>query len=112
MRAGLDLGGIFRRSRDHGLRPESVAAIAREWAPRMGLSEAEISSYLLENIHYRLDAECRQGLALYFELAAECGIIARVPELEFLGAERRAGKLGNGGGRSGNESPVAAWHLK
>ena len=42
MREGLDLGGIFRRSRDHGLRPESVAAIAREWAPRMGLSEAEI----------------------------------------------------------------------
>lgn len=90
MRAGLDLGGIFRRSRDHGLRPESVAAIAREWAPRMGLSEAAISSYLLENIHYRLDAECRRGLALYFELAVECGIIARVPELEFW--ERSGGR--------------------
>jgi chorismate dehydratase len=83
MRAGLDLGGIFRRSRDHGLRPESVAAIAREWAPRMGLSEAGISSYLLENIHYQLDAECRRGLARYFELAAECGVIERAPELEF-----------------------------
>jgi chorismate dehydratase len=83
MRAGLDLGGIFRRSRDHGLRPESVAAIAKEWAPRMGLSEAGISSYLLENIHYRLDAECRRGLARYFELAVECGVIEHAPELEF-----------------------------
>jgi chorismate dehydratase len=83
MREGLELGGIFRRSRDHGLRPENVAEIAREWAPRMGLAEAEIVRYLRENIHYRLDAECRRGLALYFELAAECGVIERVPELEF-----------------------------
>ena len=40
MRAGVDLGGIFRRSRDHGLLPENVAAIAKEWSQRMGLSEA------------------------------------------------------------------------
>jgi chorismate dehydratase len=83
MRTEVELGGIFRRSRDHGLRPENVAAIAREWAPRIGLGEAEIVRYLQENIHYRLDAECRAGLALYFELAAECGVIERVPELEF-----------------------------
>jgi chorismate dehydratase len=83
MREGLELGGIFRRSRDHGLRPENVAAIAREWSPRMGLEESEIVRYLQENIHYRLDAECRKGLARYFELAAECGVIERAPELEF-----------------------------
>jgi chorismate dehydratase len=83
MREGLELGGIFRRSRDHGLLPANVAAIAREWAPRMGLEEAEIASYLQENIHYRLDAECRKGLALYFALAAECGVIEQAPELEF-----------------------------
>ncbi len=83
MRAGLDLGGIFRRSRDHGLLPENVAAAAKEWSRRMGLSEAKIAGYLRENIHYRLDAECRKGLALYFELAAECGVIEQVPELEF-----------------------------
>lgn len=83
MREGLDLGGIFRRSRDHGLQPENVAAIAREWAPRMGLTEVEIVSYLQENIHYRLDAECQEGLALYFRLAAECGVIERAPELEY-----------------------------
>ena len=70
MREGLELGGIFRRSRDRGLKPENLAAIAREWSPRMGLAEAEIE-------------ECRRGLALYFELAAECGAIQRVPELEF-----------------------------
>jgi chorismate dehydratase len=84
MRAGVELAEIFRRSRDHGLQPENVAATAREWSPRMGLDEAEIASYLRENIHYVLDAECRKGLALYFKLAAECGVIEQVPELEFL----------------------------
>ncbi len=84
MRAGLDLAGIFRRSRDHGLLPENVEATAKEWSRRMGLNEAEIASYLHENIHYTLDAECRKGLALYFQLAAECGVIEQVPELEFL----------------------------
>jgi chorismate dehydratase len=67
-----------------------VKAIAREWAPKMGLTEAEIVSYFRENIHYSLDAECRKGLALYFKLAAECGVIEKVPELEFLeGAQVR-----------------------
>jgi chorismate dehydratase len=90
MRPGLDLAGIFQRSRDHGLQPESVASIAKEWSPRMGLSETDITSYLRDNIHYKLDAECRKGLALYFKLAAACGVIAAAPELEFLEASRGA----------------------
>jgi chorismate dehydratase len=84
MDSRLDLAGIFRRSRDHGLLPENVARIAKEWSRRMGLSEADITSYLRENIHYSLDAECREGLALYFKLAAECGVIPAAQELEFL----------------------------
>ncbi len=83
MRPDLALRGIFRSSRDHGLRPENLTAIAREWAPRIGLRQAEIVRYLQENIHYRLDEECRKGLARYFALANECGVIERVPELEF-----------------------------
>lgn len=83
MREGLDLGGIFQRSRDNGLRAENVAAIAREWAPKMGLTEQDVVSYFKENIHYELDAECKKGLALYFQLAEECGVIDYAPELEF-----------------------------
>src|SRR3984885_309730 len=33
----LDLGAIFRKSRDHGLEPASLNEIAREWAPRLGM---------------------------------------------------------------------------
>src|SRR5579864_4725881 len=33
----LDLAAVFRESRDHGLRPENIDAICREWAPRVGV---------------------------------------------------------------------------
>ena len=54
-RRDLDLAAVFQESRDHGLRPENLDRIAREWAPRLGLSEGEVKSYLTENIHYSLD---------------------------------------------------------
>jgi len=84
MKPGLDLAGIFRRSRDHGLTDASVSEIARDWAPKMGLSEAQVISYFRDNIHYELDAECRKGLDLYFKLAAECGVIEKAPALEIM----------------------------
>jgi chorismate dehydratase len=82
----LDLAGIFQRSRDHGLRPENLEVIAQEWAPRVGLTEAEVKSYLRVNIHYDLDASCLAGLQLYYRYAFECGALPKVPTLRFLGA--------------------------
>lgn len=87
MHPGVDLEKIFRLSRDHGLLPENLDAIAKEWSPRMGLSTVRIVSYFRDNIHYTLDTECRKGLALYFKLAAECGVIPAAPELEFVKKE-------------------------
>src|SRR5690349_5772070 len=57
----LDLAAVFRDSRDHGLMPDSLSQIEREWAPRLGLTPAEVHSYLSENIHYQLDAGCLEG---------------------------------------------------
>src|SRR4029077_9887089 len=51
----LDLAAVFQDSRDHGLDPENLKQIVREWAPRLGLGEAEIRSYLTESIYYDLD---------------------------------------------------------
>jgi chorismate dehydratase len=84
----LDLAGVFRDSRDHGLEPASLMQIAGEWAPRLGLSEAEVQSYLTENIHYQLDAGCREGLQLFYRYAAEIGALPEAPELRFVEAIR------------------------
>ena len=82
--AGLDLTGVFQRSRDHGLEPASTNVIAEEWSPRLGLGASLIRQYLTENIHYYLDAEACAGLELFMNLSQEIGLIAAVPELRFL----------------------------
>jgi chorismate dehydratase len=79
----LDLARIFQQSRDHGL--EHVAEIARAWAPRIGISEADVKSYLTQNIDYGLDADKLDGMRLFFEYATETGVLPAVRPLEFLG---------------------------
>lgn len=80
----LDLVKIFQSSRDHGL--QNVDALAREWAPRVGLTEPEVRSYLTENIDFSLDAENITGMELFFRYAVECGAIAVAPPLDFVTA--------------------------
>jgi chorismate dehydratase len=79
-----DLGAVFRESRDHGLEDVNLAQIASEWAPRVGLDESEVQSYLTENIHYRLDAGCLEGLRLFYRYAAEIGVLPAAPEMRFV----------------------------
>ena len=85
MKRGTDIGAIFRESRDHGLEAASLSQIAREWAPRLGISEADIVSYLTENIDFNLSPENREGLELFYNYASECGAIPENPTLRFLG---------------------------
>ena len=88
--ASLDLAAVFQESRDHGLEPRSLAQIARDWAPRLGLDEADIRSYLTENIHYHLDPPCLEGMKLFYRYAVECGALACVPELQILDVAKPA----------------------
>lgn len=82
---GLDLAKVFQESRDHGLEPEHIDILARDWSPKLRLSEADIRSYLTDNIHYYLDRENHAGLKLFLQYAEELGLIPASPELRFLG---------------------------
>ena len=84
----LDLAAVFRESRDHGLLPENIDRISREWAPRVGLGESDVRGYLTENIHYQLDAGCQGGLQLFYRYAAELGVLPAAPELRFVQMSR------------------------
>lgn len=85
-----DLATIFQDSRDHGLQPSSLKQISIEWAPRIGITEDEVRSYLTENIHYELDAACLEGLQLFYRYAAQIGALPSAPEMSFLGAANAA----------------------
>jgi chorismate dehydratase len=80
----LDLVAAFRDSRDHGLEPTSLHQIAKEWAPRLQLSEDDVRTYLTKNIHYRLDAGCLEGLRLFYRYAEEIGALPAAPEVRFV----------------------------
>ncbi len=84
----LDLPAVFQQSRDHGLVPSSLKQIAREWAPRLDISESDVRNYLTQNIHYQLDAGCLEGLQLFYRYAAEIGALPGAPRLHFVDATR------------------------
>jgi chorismate dehydratase len=80
----LDVATIFRQSRDHGLENKSLDVLESEWSARLGLSAAEIHSYLTENIHYQFDDGCLAGLQLFYRYAAEIGAFPPAPDLKFV----------------------------
>jgi chorismate dehydratase len=86
----LDLPSVFQNSRDHGLEASALNQTAWEWAPRLEISEADVRSYLTQNIHYQLDAGCLEGLRLFYRYAAEIGALPAVPELLFAEATKEA----------------------
>ena len=73
----------FQKSRDHGLSPKNLEAIAQQWAPRLGLTVESVRVYLTQNIHYYLDPACLEGLELYYRLGAEVGALPQAPGLRF-----------------------------
>lgn len=80
----LNIARIFQTSRDHGLIPENLLGIARDWAPKLNLTVADVQSYLQHNIYYGLDSACLDGLKLYFRYAGECDLIPSTSGLEFI----------------------------
>ena len=86
--ASIDLPLVFQQSRDHGLLAGSLERIAREWGPRLGLSEASVKSYLTENIYYSLDSGCLEGMQLFYRYAEECGALPPAPAVRFVPAAK------------------------
>jgi chorismate dehydratase len=88
----LDLAAVFQQSRNHGLQPDSLDQIARQWATKVNLTEPEVKTYLTENIYYNLDAACLQGLQLFYRYAQDCGALPAAPPLHFYESRRAVAK--------------------
>jgi chorismate dehydratase len=71
----------FAAARDEGVR--AAPQLAGRYARRLGLPRERLLDYLTSSIHYRLDAESLEGLALYYKLAAETGLIPAPKPLRF-----------------------------
>jgi chorismate dehydratase len=85
VRAGAATPGvaaILRRSFEAS--QAHFGAMVREESAASGLSEAVVEDYLRHALHFELDAGDLEGLALFYRLAAEEGLIAPARPLVFL----------------------------
>ncbi len=72
----------FAAARDEGV--ARIDEIAASYQPELGLPQAELCSYLRDNISYSLDEDLRAGMRLYFTLAHQYGLIPAVKPLRWL----------------------------
>jgi chorismate dehydratase len=73
----------FRGARDEGL--AHVDEIVADYQAMLGLPREELRSYLLENISFELNAEMREGLDLFYELARKHQLISDLRPLRMIG---------------------------
>jgi chorismate dehydratase len=72
----------FRAACEEGL--AQLEKIIDYYEPLLGLPRKELRTYLTSNITFRLDAELRAGLDLYYKLAHKHGLIESVKPLRFI----------------------------
>lgn len=75
------LEDILSQARDMGV--SDIPAIARNEAPRLGLSETTAFNYLTQNLHYHLTSAEKSGLRLFCDLAAQHHLVNPNVELIF-----------------------------
>ena len=79
-----ELVADFLASKEYGMaRIDEIAAAA---AKKLELPAAALAAYLRQNVDFSLDAENQAGLALYYGLCAEAGLIPKAKPLEFAAA--------------------------
>jgi chorismate dehydratase len=81
----------FIASRDFGL--SRIAEISFEAARELELPAQALESYLRRNIDFSLDAENLRGLHLYYEHAAQLGLIPQAKPVEWAETKAVSAKL-------------------
>ena len=72
----------FARARDEGL--NHLDEIISNYETEISLDREDFKKYLSKNISYSIDDSMREGLELYFYLAAKNNLIEKNKELKFL----------------------------
>ena len=76
-----ELVADFQASKTYGL--ERIRDIAEGAALKLELSPCPLAKYLRHNIQFDLDAEKLGGLRLFYQMAAEDGLIPAARPIEF-----------------------------
>ncbi len=85
VRQGFTDGNVveaLNRSRDVGV--ASIPKIAERYADKLGIKKEFIEQYLERNVYYYMEQSCIDGLNLFYEKAAQSGVIRSTRKLEFI----------------------------
>ena len=88
-----EIAATLNSWRDRGI--AEMSKIVPVEAKARYLSEEVVRAYLTENIHFTLDADCIEGLRLYYRWAGELGLAPLGRELDIV----NAGELATQGAR-------------
>jgi chorismate dehydratase len=77
-----EVAAILRRS--YAMALHQFDRLVREEAAVSGLSEAVVEDYLRHALHFELDQGDLEGLAMYYRLASEDGLIPKARPLRFI----------------------------
>lgn len=83
-----ELVADFLASKEYGM--SRIGEIAAAAAQKLELPAEALAAYLRENVDFSLDTENQAGLALYYRLCAEAGLIPEAKPLELASALARA----------------------
>jgi chorismate dehydratase len=72
----------LRASRDFGV--QNIPVIAKRYSEQLSMKEDFLREYLEENVHYYTDDACLEGLRIFYNKAADLGVIKSTRQLEFL----------------------------
>ncbi|SEF54227.1 chorismate dehydratase [Bryocella elongata] len=68
----------------------NVETLVAEWAPRIGLPDQTVRTYLTQNIHYDLDDDCLRAIQLFRKLAAGIDALPPLNHLPILASDELA----------------------
>jgi chorismate dehydratase len=70
-----EIAADFTQSRDRGL--ANIESLVEEWSAKLPIPAETIRTYLTQNIFYKLDEECQNGLRTFYKLAHEYEILPK-----------------------------------
>ena len=70
-----EIAADFIQSRDHGL--ANIESLVEEWSAKLPIPAETIRTYLTQNIFYKLDEECQNGLRTFYKLAHKYEILPK-----------------------------------
>ena len=93
--SGMNLAKVFQSSRDHGLQPENIAAIANTWSSKLGWTWKTFTSTSRKTFTTTSTGTTTQDCSSFFNTRRNSTSFGRSPSCASLGQSRLVARESN-----------------